>query len=130
MSNEVERETGSGTSLWKVIASPTIWAVHLLVCYIAGAIYCEKTGREAGLAPAQWIVGITTLVALAGIGLVVRSIWTEYRRSVSNDDFDFEVNSAEERHRFLSHVTLMLSILAVAAILYATIPAIVLETCR
>ena len=30
--NEIERETGHGTDLWRVIAAPIIWALHFLFC--------------------------------------------------------------------------------------------------
>ena len=37
LGNEVVRETGSGTDLWRVIAAPIVWALHFLFCYIYGA---------------------------------------------------------------------------------------------
>lgn len=128
--NEVERETGHGTDLWKVIAAPVIWAFHFLFCYVVVAIHCEKAGRGTSLDPARsWVVG-ATVVALIGIGWLMMRLWRVRARSVTDNDFRFEHNSPEERHRFLSHVALMLSVLSAVAVLYVMIPVVYLETCR
>lgn len=130
ITQEVKRETGSGTDLWRVILAPVIWVFHFLVTYIYAAVYCEKLGRAAPLYAVQWVVGIATLLALAGITLVTRHLWAVRERSLTEDDFDFEHNSPEERHRFLSHVALLLCALSAIAVIYVAIPALYLETCR
>jgi hypothetical protein len=128
--DEVERETGHGTDLWRVIAAPVVWAIHFLFCYIYGAIYCQKLGRDASLAePAVVVIGATA-VALSLIGLSGLRIWRVRARSLTDNDFEFEHNTPEERHRFLSHVALMLCVLSVVAVLYVTIPMLYLSTCR
>jgi len=125
-------ETGheTGTDLWRVIAAPSIWAVHFLVCYVVGAVYCEKAGRSVTLLPVQWIVGFATAVALALVALLIRSLWKVRGRSVATQNYSFSGNIPQERHRFLSHVALMLCALSIAAIVFGTIPAVILETCR
>lgn len=128
--NEVERETGHGTDLWRVIAAPVIWALHFLFCYVYAAVYCEKAGRNASLDHPTLVVIIATLVALAGIGRSTRHIWRVRARSLTDNDFEFEHNTPEERHRFLSHVALMLCVLSAVAVLYVTIPMLYLSTCR
>lgn len=128
-SHEVERETGEGTDLWRVIAPPTIWAIHFLICYVGAAIYCEKAGRFADLFPAKALVALTTILALAGVGFLFHSLWKVRGLSTANDNYDYTANTPEERHRFLSHVALMLCVLSTVAILFAAIPALVLETC-
>ena len=128
--NEVERETGHGTDLWRVIAAPIIWALHFLFCYVYAAIYCEKAGRDASLDHPTLVVIIATLVALAGIGLSTRHIWRVRARSLTDNDFEFEHNTPEERHRFLSHVALMLCVLSAVAVLYVTIPMLYVSPCR
>lgn len=128
--NEVERETGHGTDLWRAIAALVIWAAHFMFCYVATAVYCAKMGRGASLdTPRLWVIA-ATLVALAGIGWQTRHIWKVRARSVSDDDFEFEHNTPEERHRFLSHIALMLCVLSVVAVLYVVIPMLYLATCR
>ena len=128
--NEVERETGHGTDLWRVIAAPIIWAFHFLFCYVFAAIYCEKMGRGAPLDdPRYWVI-VATVVALAGIGWSTHRIWRVRARSLTDNDFEFEHNTPEERHRFLSHMALMLCALSAVAVLYVVIPMLYLATCR
>jgi hypothetical protein len=128
--NEVERETGHGTDLWRVIAAPIIWALHFLFCYVYAAVYCEKVGRGASLDQPTLVVIGATAVALALIGLSTHHLWRVRARSLTDDDFEFEHNTPEERHRFLSHVALMLCLLSAVAVLYVTIPMLYLSTCR
>ena len=130
IAKEVRRETGSGTDLWRVIISPTIWALHFLACYVAAAIYCEKMGRDAPLDDIRLLVITVTLVALGGIFWSTLGLWRVHDRSLTDDDFEYEHNTPEERHRFLSHVALMLSILSAVAVIYVAIPMLYLESCR
>lgn len=127
---EVTRETGTGTDLWRVIAAPIVWALHFLFCYIYGAVYCAKAGRDASLdGPTTVIVG-ATVVALSLIALSTHHLWKVRGRSLTDNDFEFEHNTPEERHRFLSHVALMLCVLSAVAVLYVAIPMIYLSNCR
>jgi hypothetical protein len=128
--SEVKRETGSGTDLWRVIVSPVIWAVHFLASYVTVAVYCEKAGRAAFLDPAVIAVVVYTVVGLAGIAWSTHALWRVRGRSLTDDDFEYEHNTPEERHRFLSHVALMLCVLSAVAVIYVAIPMIYLSTCR
>jgi hypothetical protein len=130
VTKEVRRETGTGTDLWQVILAPVVWACHFLFCYVYGAVYCAKAGRDASLdGPTQVIVGATVL-ALVLIGLSTLRLWRVRGRSLTDDDFEFEHNTPEERHRFLSHVALMLCVLSAVAVLYVAIPMLYLTSCR
>jgi len=130
VTREVTRETGTGTDLWRVIAAPIVWALHFVFCYVYGAIYCAKAGRDAALdGPTLVIVG-ATVVALALISLSTLHLWQVRGRSVTDNDFEFEHNTPEERHRFLSHVALMLCVLSAVAVLYVAIPMLYLSSCR
>ena len=130
VTREVRRETGTGTDLWRVIASPIVWALHFLFCYVYAAIYCEKSGRDASLAQPTVAIFGATLVALGLIGLSTWRLWRVRGRSLTDNDFEYEHNTPEERHRFLSHVALMLCVLSAVAVLYVTIPMLYLSTCR
>lgn len=130
VTEEVTRETGTGTDLWRVIFAPGVWAVHFLLCYVFAAIYCEKLGRDAALDFATWVIVAATVVALGLIGLSTLKLWKVRGRSLTDDDFEFEHNTAEERHRFLSHVALMLCMLSAVAVLYVAIPMLYLTSCR
>jgi hypothetical protein len=127
---ETRRETGSGTDLWRVILAPAVWSLHFLVCYVGAAIYCEKLGRDAALDPVRVLVVLATAVGLAVVGLSTRGLWRVRGRSLTDDDFDYEHNSPEERHRFLSHVALMLSALSAIGMIYVALPVFLLGSCR
>ena len=127
---ETKRETGSGSDLWQVILSPIVWAFHFLFCYVAAAIYCEKIGREAAIEPVRTAVLIATAAGLAVVGVVCFRLWQVRGRSLTDNDFNYEHNTPEERHRFLSHLALMLSALSAIGMIYVAIPTLVLETCR
>lgn len=127
---EARREAGSGVDLWGVIAAPVMWAFHFLFCYVAVAIYCEKAGRAASLGDMRLAVAAATVVALAAIGWSSRTLWRVHGRSLTDNDFEFEHNTPEERHRFLSHVALMLCVLSTVAVLFVALPAFYLSTCR
>ena len=59
---------GPDTSLVEMIVSPTIWAVHFLLCYIVAAVHCAKMGLPAAdLGPVRVWVAVVTLLALFGI---------------------------------------------------------------
>jgi hypothetical protein len=130
MANQVRRETGSGTDLWRVIAPLILWALHFLFCYVWVAIYCEKAGRAAQLGDARTAVAWATVAVLFIIVLNMASLWRIRRRSLTDDDFEFEHNSPEERHRFLGHMGLMLSVLSVVGVIYVAAPIFMLGTCR
>ncbi|WP_018697824.1 hypothetical protein [Amorphus coralli] len=127
---QVERATGEGTDLWRLITAPTIWAVHFLVCYVGAAIYCEKAGRASALLPVTWFVAATTAVALLGLGLVFLSLWRVRGFSVVGGDLNYLGNTPEERHRFLSHVSMMLCVLSAIGVVFVAMPAFMLGTCR
>ena len=127
---EVKRETGTGTDLWRVIIAPIVWAVHFLFCYVFAAVYCEKLGRDAPLDFATWVIVGATIVALALIGLSTLHLWRVRGRSLTDNDLEYEHNTPEERHRFLSHVALMLCVLSAVAVLYVAIPMLYLTSCR
>ena len=130
IAKEVRRETGTGTDLWRVIAAPIVWAVHFLFCYVYGAIHCAKAGRDASLAGPTYVIVGATAIALALIALSTHHLWRVRGRSLTANDFEFEHNTPEERHRFLSHVALMLCVLSAIAVLYVAIPMLYLTSCR
>lgn len=126
----VKRETGTGTDLWRVIAAPIVWAAHFLFCYVYAAIHCAKEGRDAALGDVRVAIAIATVLALAAIGASTWHLWQVRGRSLTDNDFEFDHNTPEERHRFLSHVALMLCVLSAIAVLYVAIPVFYLSSCR
>ena len=51
-------------SLWLLVASPAIWAVHFLLCYGTAAVWCAKVAGYGGsLATASTAIAIYTVLA-------------------------------------------------------------------
>jgi hypothetical protein len=126
MHHDRRRAPGDGTDLWRVILPPAIWAGHFLICYVAMAIACEKAGFALGRA---WVLG-TTGGALGALAAVTHGLWRVRARSQTENDYEFEHNTPEERHRFLSHVALMLCALSAVGVVYVALPVVVMGGCQ
>jgi hypothetical protein len=116
-------------SLWLLTIAPTIWAMHLLLCYITAAIGCAKFVAPGGsLDGIQSAIGWYTGLALAGIAVMA---WEGYRRHRHGTEATtHDLDSAEDRHRFLGFATLLLSGLSAVGVIYAALAAAYFETCR
>lgn len=116
-------------TLWLLTIAPTIWAIHLLLCYITAAIWCGKVaGPDGALGPVQTVVAGYTVVALVGIALTG---WEGFRRHRHGTEATtHDLDSAEDRHRFVGFATLLLSGLSAVGVLYAALAARYFETCR
>jgi hypothetical protein len=116
-------------SLWLITISPSIWAAHLLFCYITAAVWCAKfVPFGGGLGAVRDAVWWYTVAALAGIGVVG---WTGLRRHrYGTEATTHDLDTAEDRHRFLGFATLLLSGLSAVGVIYAAYAASYFETCR
>ena len=124
-------------SLWLLTIAPTIWAVHFLLSYVTGAIWCAKFAGPMGtLGSVNTAVGWYTAVALAGIVAVGFEGLRRHRhpstslRTGGTEATTHDLDSPEDRHRFLGFATLLLSGLSAVAVLYAAMAAVFFETCR
>ena len=118
-----------GKSLMRMIVSPTIWAVHFLLCYIVAAVYCAKIGSSAAdLAPVRVWVAFVTLIAIFGIAassvLAFRRGRFDASRRVPHD-----ADTIENRRDFVAYATILLSGLSFVATLYVALAALFVETC-
>lgn len=116
-------------SLWLLTIAPVIWAAHLLLCYVTAAVWCAKfAGPGGSLDGVRTAVTWYTVVALAGIAFVG---WEGFRRHrYGTEATTHDLDSPEDRHRFLGFATLLLSGLSAVAVLYAALAAAFFETCR
>jgi hypothetical protein len=116
-------------SLWRLTIAPTIWAVHLLLCYITAAVWCARFVPSGG--PLGWVrsaIAWYSVVALAGIVAVG---WEGFRRHrYGTETTTHDLDSAEDRHRFLGFATLLLAGLSAVGVLYAALAASYFETCH
>ena len=125
----MKRETETGHNLWRVLAPPTIWVAHLLICYVTAAVVCAKFAQSIDLPALRYFILVVTLVAIAAIGYIVISTMRIWRFSMDGD-LDYDHDTPEERHRFLAHVTLMLCAVSVIGVVYVAIPAAIIGSCR
>jgi hypothetical protein len=116
-------------SLWMLTLAPAIWAAHLLLSYVTGAVWCAKFADRAGtFGNVRVAVAWYTAIALAGILFVG---WQGFRRHQhGTETTTHDLDTAEDRHRFLGFATLLLSGLSAVAVLYAAVAATYFETCR
>jgi hypothetical protein len=144
----------SGTySLWLLTIAPAIWAAHFLLCYVSAAIWCAKFAPPGGsLGSIRAAIAWYTAVALVGITVIG---WEGFRRhsdpstglgagpstglgagpstglgAGGTEATTHDLDSAEDRHRFLGFATLLLAGLSAVGVLYAAVAATFFESCR
>jgi hypothetical protein len=116
-------------SLWMLAASPTIWAVHLMLSYITGAIWCGMiVGAYGSLLPARLAIGIYTALALAGIGLF--GVVGYRRHRLGREEPPHDADTPEDRHRFIGFATFLLSAMSAVAVIYAALAAVFIAGCQ
>jgi hypothetical protein len=116
-------------SLWLLTIAPAIWAAHLLSCYATAAIWCARFAAPGGaLNGIRTAIAWYTAVALIGIAVVG---WEGFRRhSYGTEATTHDLDTREDRHRFLGFATLLLSGLSAVAVAYAAFAATLFDTCR
>lgn len=116
-------------SLWLLTIAPSIWAAHLLLSYITAAVWCARFVPSGGpLDGIRTAIVWYTALALAGIALIG---WEGFRRHRhGSETTTHDLDSADDRRRFLGFATLLLSGLSALGVLYAALAAAYFETCR
>jgi hypothetical protein len=116
-------------SLWLLTIAPTIWALHLLLCYITAAVWCAKFVAQGGaLGGVRTAIAVYTIVALAGIAAI--GVEGFRRHGYGTEATTHDLDSIEDRHRFVGFATLLLAGLSALGVLYAALAATYFETCR
>lgn len=98
--------------------APTLWFVHFLAVYIINALGCARGQWQTpwlGLPASSWIIVVVSVLSLAAIALV----W--YRQSTRGPQ--------EGSLRFLLWLTGALSLLSALAIVWETIPVLMVPAC-
>lgn len=116
-------------SLWRLIASPTIWAIHFILSYITASIWCAKlAGPDKSLWEVRVAIVIYTALALIGIGFIG---WVGHRRhSYGRASLPHDADTSEDRHRFLGFATVLLSSLSAVAVIYAALVVVFIRSCH
>lgn len=116
-------------SLWLLTIGPTIWAVHLLLSYVTVAVWCAKFVPARGpLGGVQTAILWYTAVAMIGIGVIG---WEGFRRHRHGTEATtHDLDTREDRHRFVGFATLLLAGLSAVGVVYAALAAQYFDTCR
>lgn len=116
-------------SLWRLAASPLIWALHFLLSYVTAAIWCAKYAPADGsLQPVRWLIAGYTVAALLGIALNGRSGLRRHRHGTESEAHDYDTPG--DRHGFLGYATVLLSALSALAVLFAALVIVFFRDCR
>ena len=139
-------------SLWLLTVAPSVWAAHLLLCYVTAAIWCAKfAGPSGSLSGVLRAVAWYTAVALIAIAVVGWEGWRRHRHPSTlrqaqgrpehsrgatalgaggTETTTHDLDTREDRHRFLGFATLLLSGLSALGVAYAAMAATFFDTCR
>ena len=115
-------------SLWTLVLPPSIWGTHFLFCYVFAAIHCAKAGRLAGLGAIRAEIAVATVVALGLVGVCAFIAWAQSR--VEGDPPPHRESTDEDRVRFLGVAGLLLAGLSAVAVVFTTLPAVLIGDCR
>ena len=117
-----------GSSLWALVAPPTVWALHFLFSYVYAAIHCAKAGRLEGIGDVRAAIGAATVIALLIVVACGYVAWAQAR--VEGDPPPHQESTDVDRLRFLAVATLLLAGLSFVAIVFTALPAFMFGDCR
>lgn len=116
-------------NLWTLIAAPVIWGIHFLFSYFLAAFRCAPNADIfESIGSTRVAIGFVTLVSLCLIALVIRRAWHEWL--TGGGGFRNDQDTPEGRERFLEFSTLLLAGLSFAAVVFETMPILVIGDCR
>jgi hypothetical protein len=116
-------------SLWLLTVAPLVWAAHLLLSYATVAIWCAKIAAPGEpLSAARMAIAAYTAAALAVIGVVGWQGFRRHRHGTETTTHDLD--TPEDRHRFLGFAVLLLAGLSALATIYAALAAAFFPVCH
>jgi hypothetical protein len=112
-------------NLWTLLAPPTVWALHFLFCYLAGAVICAKAPEALGeLRLTIAAATILALVLIIAAGMQARRHW-----GFGSDMPPHDTPTDEDQQHFLGLATLLLSALSAVAVIFGAMPALFITEC-
>jgi len=124
-----ERTAERRESLWMLVVSPAVWALHFLAAYITGALWCGMVAGPFGsLMTARIAIAAYTVVAL----VIIVSVGTiGFRRHrFAGGEPPHDEDTPEDRHRFMGYATFLLSGISAIGVVYAAMAVVFLEGCQ
>jgi len=112
----MERYESERLPLIVMVAAPMVWAAHFIIVYAVAGTACQKLPALKALTLGQWSTLIATLVALLLIAWMAWRIAPRLKRDATS--------------RFLTRVTLMLSVLSAVAVIFSGLPALLSPGCQ
>jgi hypothetical protein len=115
-------------SLWLLTVAPVLWAAHFLLSYITAAVWCAKVaGPQGTLDAIHPAIVWYTAAALAGI--IAAGVMGYRRHEHGTETTTHDLDTPDDRRRFLGFVTLLLSCLSAVAVIYVAFASTVFRTC-
>lgn len=116
-------------TLWTLIATPTVWALHFLLCYVAAAYRCAPNAEVfESIETVRLAIAGLTVIALLVIASIGARSFREWR--VNEGSFPHSDDTPEDRERFLEFSSVLLAALSFVAVLFVALPAVLLSDCR
>ena len=116
-------------NLWTLIAAPIVWGFHFLFSYFLAAYRCAPNAdlfKE--IVSTRVAVIVVTVVSLGLIALILRRAFREWR--ADGGGFRNDRDTVRARERFLEFSTLLLAALSFVAVIFETMPVLLIWDCR
>ncbi|MGB3247443.1 MAG: hypothetical protein WBB25_23155 [Sulfitobacter sp.] len=123
---EAREFRAEATSLWRITFGPLIWAAHFVGCYGATALICAKGGAVDILRTG---IGLGTALALGAIFWLGWRAWRQWD-IIRDRDWENDAGTDEDRHQFLGHAALLLTLISFIGVVYVSLPVLLIGTCR
>ncbi|WP_438754484.1 hypothetical protein [Pararhizobium sp. O133] len=115
-------------TLWTLFTGPVVWALHFLACYAAAAIHCAK-GSQATFSFGMLRLTLAMVTILA-LGAILAAGWLAWRQwGFGSGDPPHDEPTREDRQLFQGFATLLLSGLSFIAVIFVSIPLLLIEAC-
>lgn len=106
-----------------------VWAIHFVLVYIVAGLACARgwsTATVAGFTPASWGLLLSGLVAVVSLALIARRAWRDTPRPSLQGAVDAP---PLPRRAFVARIVVALCLLSAIAIVFTTLPMLLLPTC-
>lgn len=120
---------GTTDSLVTMIAAPTVWALHFLLCYILVAVACAPNeDLFKSITGARIAIAVATVAGLAFCFFAGLRAWREWKAAGGEPPHDKPTEHDRERQMELASV--LLSALSFLAIVFTALPVLLVADCR
>ena len=120
---------GTRDSLVTMIATPTVWALHFLFCYIAAAMACAPNANIfKSIGGIRAAIGVATALSLAFCFFAGLRAYREWRAEGGRPPHDKPTE--EDRERQMELASVLLSGLSFLAVIFTALPALLVMDCR